>query len=389
MRKSVLFCISLILLSCICLVVYQFTTRPNKLTTSPAPNSTPIPSTQQPHFEDDNTSFRTERTRLHQFIVDKLSGNFGVYTNLIDTGQSDEVATGHEILSESAGLLMRYYALTEQKEAFEREWHKAKQNFDLKTGFSYRFSPKQNKKYTLNAAVDDLRIVRALYEAGAQFHDEQYSQEAASYATRFFQYNVKEHRLYDFYDETYQMTNSFITLCYVNFSVLEQLPDPNGQVQALQSNMLQIVQNGYLSDQFPFYQTRYSYEQKAYQSDQINTVESLLTILSLAEIKQQKPESIQYIKKHVKSGTLYGRYSQEGKQTTDIQSTAIYAITAIIGAQIGDDTLYQDSIQRMNQFVVQDATSSLYGGYGDPATGQAYSFDNLMALLAYVYLNNN
>jgi len=385
MRKAVIFCTSLILLSCICLVVYHYTINPNRLITSPAPNPTPIPSTQ---LEDNHTSLHSERDRLHQFIVDKLSGNFGVYTNLLDTGQSAEVATGHEILSESAGLLMRYYALTEQQDAFEREWQKAKQTFDLKSGFSYRFSPKQNKKYSLNAAVDDLRIIRALYEAGAKFHDEQYSLEAASYAARFFQYNIKNHRLYDFYDESYQMTNSFITLCYVNFSVLEQLSGTKEQVQALQSNMLQIVQNGYLSDKFPFYQTRYSYEQEAYQSEQINTVESLLTILSLTEIKQQKPESIQYIKEHVKSGTLYGRYTQDGKQTTDIQSTAIYAITAIIGAQIGDDTLYQDSIQKMNQFVVRDATSPLYGGYGDPATGQAYSFDNLMALLAYAYSIN-
>ncbi|MNV70556.1 hypothetical protein D3C71_1635280 [compost metagenome] len=57
----------------------------------------------------------------------------------------------------------------------------------------------------------------------------------------------------------------------------------------------------------------------------------------------------------------------------------------MIGAEIGDESLYHRSIERMNEFRVTDVGSPLYGGFGDVASGQAYSFDNLMALLAYVY----
>lgn len=53
-----------------------------------------------------------------------------------------------------------------EKERFAEEWALAKQTFDMKGGFSYRYSPKQQKLYPVNAAVDDLRIIRALYEAG-------------------------------------------------------------------------------------------------------------------------------------------------------------------------------------------------------------------------------
>ncbi|MNI94960.1 hypothetical protein D3C73_1531470 [compost metagenome] len=61
----------------------------------------------------------------------------------------------------------------------------------------------------------------------------------------------------------------------------------------------------------------------------------------------------------------------------------------MIGAEIGDNELYQSGMERMNEFRVSDPASPLYGGFGDPNTGQAYSFDNLMALLAYSSRPNN
>ncbi|MNY51813.1 hypothetical protein D3C86_1874350 [compost metagenome] len=114
-------------------------------------------------------------------------------------------------------------------------------------------------------------------------------------------------------------------------------------------------------------------------------MESLLSILHLTETGQQKPASIRYIKEQVEAGTLYGQYSRDGKPLNDIRSTAIYALAAMIGAEAGDDSLYQAAIARMNEFQVRDADSPLSGGFGNTDTGQAYSFDNLMALLAYSY----
>lgn len=42
-------------------------------------------------------------------------------------------------------------------------------------------------------------------------------------------------------------------------------------------------------------------------------------------------------------------------------------------------------IMQMEKYQVQDRTSKLYGGFKDSAAQQAYSFDNLMALLAYTH----
>ncbi|CQR58866.1 hypothetical protein [Paenibacillus riograndensis] len=328
---------------------------------------------------------RKERQELSTFIAKQLTGPYGVYTNLLETDQSGEAATGHEVLSESASLLMSAAALAGDKEQFAGQWALAQQTFDMEGGFSYRYSPKQQKRYPVNAAVDDLRLIGALYEAGEVFDEPAYTEQADKYGQRFYDNNVKEGYMYDFYDNVYKTTNNFVTLCYIDLGIFRKLSISSELRGILMHNMDGILEEGYLSDAFPFYETRFDYHTGAYSSDHINTVESLLSILHLTETGQQKPASIRYIKEQVAAGTLYGQYSRDGKPLNDIRSTAIYALAAMIGTEAGDDSLYQAAIARMNEFQIRDADSPLSGGFGNTDTGQAYSFDNLMALLAYSY----
>ncbi|MDO7908054.1 hypothetical protein Q5741_16700 [Paenibacillus sp. JX-17] len=326
------------------------------------------------------------RDLLEKFMEQRMTGPYGIYTNYLDSEQNAEAATGHEVLSESAGLLLRYEVRRGERGPFDQTLALATKTFDQSSGFSYRYSPKLDQRYPVNAAIDDLRIIQAMYEAANTFKEEAYRKEADVKGQRLYQYNVKDGYLYDFYDENLKTVNSFITLCYVNLSVLEQIPAEAGAKKELLKNMRTIVTNGYLSNDFPFYQTRYNYSTGSYESsDSINTVESLLTILALAEAGLQKPESIAFIKDKVQSGTLYGSYSRSGQPRNEVQSTAIYAICAIIGSRISDQDLYRDSIKRMQAYQVWDSSSMLNGGFADQASQQAYSFDNLMALLAYAY----
>jgi len=336
------------------------------------------------HQFSNNENNENREQNLHSFITEKLMGSQGVFTNLKDTDQNESFATGHELLSESMGLLMRYYALTLQQDRFDDNLTLAQDVFLTESGFSYRYSPKHNKLYTVNAAVDDLRIIRALYEAAEIFENDSYYKKANQYAERFMKYNTQNGNMFDFYDEYYRVQNNFITLCYIDLRTLSYMPNhPDQQIHIDQ--MSSIMQNGYLSDEFPFYETRYVYETEDYQSEDINTIESMLTILSLAEVGMQRLESIEYIKKNVQHGTLYGKYAKDGAPKTDIQSTAIYAIAAMIGSEIGDEELYKQSIDQMERFQVLQEGSELYGAYGDLGSMQAYSFDNLQALLAYAY----
>ncbi|MFD0588706.1 hypothetical protein ACFQZE_11965 [Paenibacillus sp. GCM10027627] len=348
--------------------------KPNNNAVKERPSPSPA-ATKQPFLS------QSEELLLH-YIQNRQTGEYGVFTNRLDSSQTDEVATGHEVLSESAGLLMRYYARKGDQASFRAEWDKARQVFDQKSGFSYRYSPKQGKRYPANAAIDDLRIIKALREGAEIFRNKELSNAANTYAKRFIVYNLPNGKPVDFYDEQYGTSNSFITLCYIDLAEIGELPLSKRKGEKLDAELLAIVEDGYLSDSFPFYETRYSYDSGQYSSEGIRTVESLLTVLSLAEIGKHKEATVQFLKQQVQKGTLWGMYTKQGKPDSEVQSTALYAIAAMIGAMIDDWELYDDSIDRMKRFQVMDPGSELYGGFGDPATGQAYSFDNLMALSA-------
>ncbi|WP_237167764.1 hypothetical protein [Paenibacillus yonginensis] len=358
----------------------------------------PVPSTSSPanpidvsvlsvlpeHAYGKDSGKDKEQSALTAFIRGKLQGSHGIFTNLIETQQESESATGHEVLSESASLLLRYDVLSGDPQRFEQDWQTARQTFDLDTGFSYRYSPKQDKRYPVNAAVDDLRMIRSFYEAGKRFDREDYTRLADDYSRRFLKYNVQDGYMVDFYNEQAGERNSFITLCYIDLKTLALMPDGPDK-QKLLSQMTGIVTGGYISDDFPFYHTRYDYKKQAYLTESVNTVESLLTILALSEVHLERPASIAYIKEKVKAGELYGKYSFKGQPSTDLQSTAIYALAAMIGSTIGDRELYEDSINRMQAYQIPAGQGELAGAFADAATGQAYSFDNLTALLAYQY----
>lgn len=348
------------------------------------PETSAVPLT-PPNRYGQELGMSENREALLQFISSQMTGPYGVYTNWQDTDQSRAAATGHEILSESASLMLRSLALSGQPDAFGASWAQAKKTFDREKLFSYRYAPKLGKQYPVNAAVDDLRFVRALYEAGRKFGDDRYTKEADRYGKRLYQYNVKDGYLHEFYDEASGSVNAFITLCYIDLRTLKLLPVGSGDRDALVSRMLNIAKGGYISDVFPFYETRYNYETRKYSSDNINTVESMLTVLELAEVGQEKAASIRFIKDKVREGKLYGQYSRDGAALNDVRSTAIYAIAAMIGSELADRELYEAAVGRMNELRVKAPDSPFYGGFGDDASRMAYSFDNLMALLAYSY----
>lgn len=326
---------------------------------------------------------------LYGFIVMEMTGPFGVFTNWRETEQSGEAASGHETLSESAGLLLRYLAHSGKQAEFNSAWRTAKAVFDRDKLFSYRYSPLHDRSFGVNAAVDDLRLIRALYEAEEAFGGGGYRQEAESYGKRFYANNTPNGKLADFFEEATGQNSPTITLCYIDLKTLALLPvEKDGERQRLLAGMLNIAKNGYISDLLPLYETSYNDRNKRYSGGEVRTTESLLTVLALAEVGQEEKTSLAFIRDKVMHEGLYGAYNRDGTPASSVQSAAIYAIAAMIASETEDRELYDAAIGRMEQFRIQDPASPLYGGFGDlsdPSGAGAYSFDNLMALLAYTY----
>lgn len=82
---------------------------------------------------------KERRDRLKFFIDARmLQDDGGIATNYLAQSEESEVATGHELLSESSGIYLRNLELTDTKERFDSFYKKTKDLFYEDVQFSYR-----------------------------------------------------------------------------------------------------------------------------------------------------------------------------------------------------------------------------------------------------------
>jgi len=315
------------------------------------------------------------------FLERKMMTGGGVFTNYLPSNAVGELAVGHSVLLESQGLLLSYYAREGSSAKADEAVSFVREKLDTGKILAYRLD-EDGSRYRVNAAVDDLRFIGALLEAADAFGRADYRDQAAAYAKRLYDTNVKDNALMDFYDEQYDITNTFTTLCYLDLYTIKRIAAFDERWLPVFESMQPIALGGYLGDTFPMFQTRFDWKKRGYESERINMVESLLTMYHLSLVDSCPKISLDYLKTTLQSGKLYSVYNQDGIPQSDAESTAIYALCALIGASEEDAQLYQAAISHMLPFQVANEKSPVHGAFADAATLTAYSFDNLMALLA-------
>lgn len=336
-----------------------------------------------------SSAHSSELEITQSFVENKMSRpDYGIKTTYHLPLASYDYASGVEVLSESIGLMMLHYVYTENKSGFEHLRLFCEEKLKNNPIYVYR------EGFSTNALIDDFRIVEALLLAAEAFNNPLYQKQALDYANVLYETNVSDGHLVDFYDVQYNNRNTFLTLCYANFKLLYQLSIYDPRWYPILDATKAIVDLGYISDSFPLYRNNYNYDTNTYNEDSIHIVHGLKTLLQLAEIGELPSTSLQWLKEQVEEGTLYGSYSITGEPLTDIQSTAAYALAARIAAAVRDQPFYDQCIQRMEQYKVTDKSSEMFGAFGNAETGEAYSFDQLSALLAYdaekiFYKSNN
>ena len=126
------------------------------------------------------------------------------------------------------------------------------------------------------------------------------------------------------------MPGESLTLCYADFKTMDMLIKEDKQWESVFDNSLKVVKEGYLGDSFPCYATSFNYKSKIYDTKKINTIQTLITAIHLAEIGQCPQQTIDFVKEKVKNRNLYGGYLKTGEPTDQINSTAVYALAAIL-----------------------------------------------------------
>ena len=321
---------------------------------------------------------------LINFLDNQMMGNGGIYTNYLPTNDpNSQNATGRELLDESSGYYLLHLALTKQSQAFKTFYEKTKKNFYENGQFSYRYDPATGKRYPVNATVDDLRIIEALFLYDQQFQTNYYAKEINTLYKNMQSLSLVNGNLYDWANGETKQHATTGTLCYFNLATLHALENQSKTGKQYYQKQLHIVQKGYISDDFPLYQTRYNYKTGKYTSDKgIDILESLMTMQHLSAVGKLPKTSLQWVTRQVMNKQLYNHYDMNGKATTQDQSAAAYALAALIASNEKQPELYQAAIKQMLTFQINKAGSPLNGAFGDLQTQQVYSFNNVTALVA-------
>lgn len=347
--------------------------------TMPKENMRQIVTHQQSPF------FKAQQKRLDHFVAHKMVHQGGIYTNFRKVAHQKNVATGHEMLSESSGLWLEYLAQTHQYRQFREFYRLTKKQFDQGEQFSYRVDHVNGKQYHVNATLDDLRIIRSLQLYAQLTHSHRYRYEAAKRFALLKRNVISSGQVSDFYDSHTHQKSTTSSLAYYDLLTLHYFEKTTASDKVAYARQLRLVKNGYLGDAFPLYSASYDWKTKKYSTANLNMSENLETMLHLSEVHQLNSHTLTWLKQRVKQHDLSNGYSVTGVIVDRGQSAANYALAAMIFANENDSQNYQRAMALVWQSQVTDKDSIIYGALGDMQTKDAYSFNNLVALLASLY----
>ncbi|GAB6169718.1 hypothetical protein JCM1393_21780 [Clostridium carnis] len=319
---------------------------------------------------------------LYKFVKESLMDeNGGIYTNFKDSISEGDITKGHNVLSESQGMLLNYYLYKNDSEEFKNNFKYIKENMMLKNGLiSWRIEGKEPSE--VSATIDDLRILKSLLIASVQFDSFTYRYNAMKISNGIYKKLITDGKLIDFEDNYGKSKLS--TLCYQDLSAIKLLSSVNKKWDEVYKNSLNIINEGFISKELPLYKKYYDNENKRYDDeDNVETLLSMLVILNKIEALEDVKVSIDWIKENLKyKGYISNSYNISNNTESKIESTSIYAVIAKIAKEINDEELYNMAINKMNVFQVNNKESKIYGAFGEESREEVYSYDNLNALLA-------
>jgi len=330
-------------------------------------------------------NYDANELKLHHFIKNKMLTKQGIYTNYKQQKYRKSEARGHEMLSESSGMWLEYLAFTHRYQEFREFYKVTKKTFDQGTQFSYRYTPKTNKKSNVNATLDDLRIIRALQIYADLTGSKTYKKEAANRFAMLKDKTMSNGKIASFYDTSSHQASTEGALAYYDLSTLKYFESTSKASRKMYQKQLEVVRGGYLGDAFPLYANSYDWKNKIYSNDDMNTSEVLETIFHLSQIGEAKEVSINWLQHQVDNNTLYNTYSTNGGVVDKGHSAGSYAIAALIFASEKNSKMYHKAMDLAWKYQVTDEQSPIYGGIGIAKQNEAYSFNNLTTLLATRY----
>ena len=315
------------------------------------------------------------------FILNHLMDDRGGVHTIYDP--EEDSALKSDVLSETQGVMLEYALLRKDQQLFEKilSYINGVMRVNGITGWSVT----NNKPSEVNSLLDDLRIMGALLSANNLWGG--YDQLITNYSEEIGKYGIHNRNYVDFYDSGYKKYADRFTLCYGDLSVMSQLAVQDDRFKQPYESAKKLVLGGKISEGFPLYYSWYDYNKNSYASDDLNTAEAMVTLLHLAEAGLLADDSMAWLKAQMDAGGVKARYKTDGTvvEGYNYDSTAVYALIAMIGEIQGDSRLQGKALKKMEKMRIMDTAYPYYGAFGMEDGSGITSFDQVMAMLAYEY----
>ncbi|MGI6777334.1 MAG: glycoside hydrolase [Acetivibrionales bacterium] len=343
-------------------------------------NSSVVSSVFDPEIKK-QSYYNKREMELFQFVECHVLGH--EKERLTDVKNNSTVYT----LSESVGIMMDYGILRGKIDTFNKEYQFLKNKLMVEDRF---IKWKTGADINCNAAIDDFRIIRALLDAYEKWRNKKYFHRAGFIQDGIYSNQVINGNIYEFYDWKSEKAKPVIPLCYLDLYTMDRLRVFNKNWLAVADRGLTIIRGGRFKDNSPFFYKYYDFRTGSYQPDEqmkknggICLIYTLYTVIHLAEVNEDTGFFTDWLRNEIKKGKLYAWYNPYTlKPSDDMESTAVYALASVYCKKCGEDEMYDKLIDRMLDFMVTNNDSPYFGGFGNEANGEFYSFDNLTALWA-------
>lgn len=337
-------------------------------------------------YNNNNNKVSEREEILFDFIDKKLTNNDdGIKTYYTNVNSEQDINKENSVSSQSEGMMLLYYLERNDKKSFDRTLKYIEKNMFLSSNL-VSSKVKEGEKDKISRSVDNLRIVNALLLASQRWGGLKYRQVAINIEKAIDKNLLYDGALVDSSDG--QSKDYMITLSYLDLQTMKRLSYIDFNWKKIYTQSLRLLDNGYISAEVPLYKNKYNMKTEEYDTEDIDMVSSLRCILNKSEVSKDVSESINWItEKFKKDGAIYSKYNfNTGNKVSDEESVSIYALLVQIAKKTGNDDLYNMSLKKLKKLQVMDKNSNMYGGYEDLKTLDAYSIDNLNALLAYRYV---
>ncbi|MFJ7952116.1 lipoprotein YdaJ [Lysinibacillus sp. NPDC096418] len=310
-----------------------------------------------------------------QFIQEHLLKNGWVQTDL--TERADEY------LSESIGLWMEF--LVEQNDPihFKKQVQMLEEHF-LTKDRTVSWLILNDEKSTVNALIDDLRIMLALYNGAVLWEEQGYEKLADDMASALVKTNLVEGILVDYYDVATASQADFVTISYIIPEAYDMLFEKGFITKSQYTENKNIVANAPLSKD-GFFPQRYVVTTKSYQYDaEINLIDQYYIGYHRAKWGYDVQSLVTLTKEAMASeGKIYGRINPKTKApTVEYEAAAVYALATLMMLELEENELAQQLFQQLITMRISDSKSVYYGGYIVVDGLYTHMFDNILSLLA-------